>query len=157
MSCKLFVEYRRNGFWAYDVAVGILLKHVIDCAKKFTVQEGFAWLRDCVERWCVNAVISDFGMHLDEAWSEDQIQIVRQLIDDACNDLLQRECIPAEEMSAWNILDGEGVFPRGASQFPTAPVIELGRAVQSLFDGTLPKAPGGRTWYFGVESGRDII
>lgn len=157
MSSTLFVEYRSNGFWAYDVAVGILLKHVIDHAEKLAAQENDAWLHDCVEHWRVNAVISDFGLHLDEDWSGSQIQIVWQLFDDACNDLLKRGSIPAEEMLAWKVLDGDGVFPRGASQFPTAPVVELGRSIQSLLEGTLPEAPDGRHWFFGIEAGRDVI
>lgn len=157
MSQKLFVSFRNDGFWAYDVAVGILIKHVIDRAEERCRLEDIVWLRECIEHWRVNAVISDFGLHLEDDWDDEHVQLVRQLIDDACRDLSRREFIPAEEMLAWDILEGEGVFPRGALQFPTAPVIELGCAIQSLFDRTLPKASDGRRWLFGTDTGRQTI
>ena len=70
---------------------------------------------------------------------------------------LTQESISAHEMEAWDLLDGEGVFARGASQFPTATVVELGRAIQALLSGTLPPAPEGTWWFYGVETGRSTI
>src|SRR5258708_1818047 len=84
MSKTLFVEYRDAGFWAYDVAVGIFLKHVIDAARKCAEGEDAAWLRDCIDQWRVNAITSDLGLHLDEGWSNDQVGTIICLIEEAC-------------------------------------------------------------------------
>ena len=157
MSKTQVVEYRGVGFWAYDVAGGIFLKHLIDCAHRHVGQEGTKWLSDCVDQWRINAVLSDFGLHLDEKWSQSQLDVVLSLIDKACGTLEERETISAQEMKAWSILDGEGVFARGTAHFPTAPVVELGRAIQFLLRGTLPAPPEGTWWFYGVETGRTTL
>jgi hypothetical protein len=57
----------------------------------------------------------------------------------------------------WKILDGGGVFLRGEAQFSTAPCIESGRAVSLLLEGTLPTAPTGSWWFYGVPDGVTTI
>ena len=156
MSKTLFVDYRNAGFWAYDVAVGIFLKYLIDCASRHVDREDTDWLSDCIEQWRVNAVVSDCGLHLDDAWSHDQVQVILRLADKACGALETQESISAHEMQGWNLLDGQGVDARGASKFPTAPVLELGRAIQALLRGTLPATPEGTWWFYGTESGKTI-
>jgi hypothetical protein len=54
MSKTLFVGFRGSGFWAYDVAVGILLKHVIDVALDHIRQSASGWLLSSIEQWRVN-------------------------------------------------------------------------------------------------------
>src|SRR5262245_12099588 len=157
MSKTLFVEYRGTGFWAYDVAVGILLKHLIDAANKAGPARDAAWLTECVESWRANAVSSDFGLHLHDAWNGDQVEVICSLLAVACASLECRECISADEMAAWNIIDGRGVFARGDPWFPTAPVVELAEAVESLLAGTLPAAPVGTWWIYGTRTGRSTI
>jgi hypothetical protein len=157
MSRTTFIEYRGDGIWAYDVAVGIFLKHLIDCASKFSGEADAAWLAECSDRWRVNAVVSDFGLNLDEGWSQDQLQVVLRLAEEACGVLQERAFISADEMGAWNILEGKGVFARGAAEFPTEPVVELGRAIQALLVGSLPAAPEGTWWLYGTETGRSTL
>jgi hypothetical protein len=153
----MFIRYRSEGFWAYDVGVGVFLKHLIDCAGKHAQAEDAAWLRDCIDRWRFNAVISDAGLYLDEAWSGDQIQTVVRLMDEACVALGRRIQIPADEMQAWDLLEGKGVFARGEVEFPTTPAIELGHAIQAILVGRLPPAPPGAWWYYGAPPGRHTI
>jgi hypothetical protein len=106
----------------------------------------------------VNAVTSDFGLHLEDGWSEYQVQIIIKIIDKVCNALEQKESISAQQMAGWNILDNKGVFPRGALLFPTGPVVELSRAIQALLNGTLQAAaPKGHRWLYGSEAGRNTI
>lgn len=33
MTATQFIEYERDGFWAYDVVLGVFLKHLIDAAE----------------------------------------------------------------------------------------------------------------------------
>ena len=132
MSKTLYVRYRGDGFWAYDVAVGVFLKHLIDSAMAHANKEDALWLMPCVEQWRVNAIVSDLGLHLDEEWSDAQRQTVYGLIEEACNQLEARHSIPWDAMKDWDILDGQGVRSRGSTQFPTAPVVELAHAVKAL-------------------------
>lgn len=150
MSKTMFIDYRGEGFWAYDVAVGVFLKHLIDRA---CLRLPCAWLSDCTERWRVNAVVSDFGMHLDPEWTDSQRQLVRVLIEEACQELLKVEAFSADEAALWKVYNGEGIFARGEAQILASPSIELGRAVSLLLEGALPAAPTGRWWFYGAVDG----
>jgi hypothetical protein len=103
------------------------------------------------------AGISDYGWRLDPEWTVAQRQVVRALIEEACEELQKAEAFPAEEAVSWKILDGQGVFSRGMAHIPTAPSIELGRAVCLLLEGALPAAPAGTWWFYGVPDGLTTI
>ena len=157
MSRTMYVEYHGDGLWAYDVAMGVLLKHLIDSAESYASIPDSEWIVPCIRQWRVNAIVSDLGVHLDENWTYVQRQTVHDLIGRACGQLGARPSIPSEEMKSWDILDGQGVYARGAAMIPTAPVVELARAVQDLLYGNLPPAPEGYWWLFGTEEGRGTI
>jgi hypothetical protein len=157
MSQTLYVEFEGDGFWAYDVGVGVFLKYLIDVARAEEEQQSSKWLDDCIKHWRVNAVVSDFGLWLDPEWTDDQRRIIRSLIDTACLELENSDSISAEEAASWQILDGCGVYSRGAETIATAPAIELGRAISLLLEGKLPKAPFGYWWLYGVEGGVSTI
>ena len=52
-----------------------------------------------------------------------------KLAEAACKKLATRELIPAEEILSWPLADELRIFPRGAKEILTAPVIERGRSV----------------------------
>jgi hypothetical protein len=103
------------------------------------------------------AAIPDIGLTLGAGWSAEQWQTFVALAEDACARLANRVSIPAEEIIAWPILDDVRIFPRGASEVDTAPVVELGRAIIALLSGELPDAPSGKSWLYGTETGREAI
>ncbi len=151
MSKTLFVEFRDRGFWAFDVVSGIFLKHLVDVATARLARQHEAWLADAVEHWRFNAVVSDCGLFLEDDWTDEQIQSVRELSAAACDLLGKRIEISAEEMSSWQLLDGQGVFPRGLASVTTESAIRLGRAIIQLLDGSFSEAPQGTWWFFGTE------
>jgi hypothetical protein len=150
MSKSLYVEFRGQGFWAFDVVSSILLKHMVDVAMPGIVANG-PWLGEIVQRWREDFAISDFGFYLDEKWTKAQIEVVVDLIEAACTLLEVRDGIPADEIEHWELLDGMRICTRGMPVVPTKPVITLGRAVMSLLRGTLSPAPVGMRWWYGVE------
>ena len=154
MSMSKYVAYGDVTFWAYDVALCIFLKFLIDRASLRTEPEHADWLSACIQNWQVIAVVNDYGLHFDERLSEEQIKIILCLIDRTCCELGKRDSIPAQEIESWNILDGEGIFARGDSEFPTAPVIELGRVIQELLRGTLAPVPKSTQWFFDFTRGK---
>jgi len=154
MSRTLFIDYKGEGFWAYDVAMGLFLKHLIDRA---CLRQPSAWLSGCIECWRVNAVVCDFGMHLDPKWTDTQREIIQTLIEEACQELQKFRAFSADEAASWKIHDGEGIFARGAAQIPTAPSIELGHGVGLLLDGALPATPSGTWWFYGLPNGVTTI
>ena len=156
MSTTKFVEYDNNGFWAYDVALGIFLKHLIDAADA-SDQDKTPWLSDLTQSWRVAACINDIGVDFDSAWTEPQRAMFIDLAQTACSMMALRASIPADEMAAWKILDGEGIFPRGATEVLTGPVIELGHAIIALVSRELPEAPECTAWHFGFPEGRGVI
>lgn len=147
MSRTLFVEFRGDGFWAFDVVVGIFLKHLIDAASLRLEEKDEAWLAEAVAEWRVNAVISDLGLFLDESWSQNQIDAFTALGKEACNSLAERESISAEEIESWEMADNLHCFARGLPSVTTASAIRLGDAIVKLVNGSLP-APPPRTWWF---------
>src|SRR5262249_22499838 len=45
MSKTHYIQYRGDGFWGYDVAQGILLKHLADLAEARAGEPGLSWLK----------------------------------------------------------------------------------------------------------------
>src|SRR5208282_5292365 len=82
---------------------------------------------------------------------------LRRLAEDACARLAARESIPAEEIVRWHLLEDLRIFPRGATEVLTAPVVELGRAIIALLSGRLPEAPEGKHWFYGTPTGRETL
>lgn len=124
MTRTQLVEYANRGFWAYDVALGIFLKRLIDSAEA-SDQAKTPWLSSAISSWRIVACISDFGLTLDADWSAAQRQTFIALAEDACSRLAGRASIPAEEIVAWPLLEDLHIFPRGAREVLTAPVVEL--------------------------------
>jgi hypothetical protein len=149
------VEYAGRGFWAYDVGLGVFLKHLIDAGEESN-QAGTAWLTAALASWRAAAGIPDVGLSLDAGWSAEQRHTFVGLVEDACARLARRVSIPAEEIVAWPILDDLHIFPRGATEVETTPVIELGRAFIELVSGELPEPPAGKIWIYGTETGREV-
>ena len=154
MTHTQFVEFHDRGFWAYDVALGVFLKHLIDAAER---RHDEVWLSEVVSRWRVVATVSEYGLTIEPSWSSARVTIFVELVEEACARLSERHSIPADEIRAWRILEHQGVFPRGAAAILTAPVIELGRAIIALAKGELPEAPPGTTWFYGTPTGRSTL
>src|ERR1700686_3760499 len=114
MTATQYVEYENRGFWAYDVALGVFLKHLIDAAET-SGQAKTAWLSTAISSWREVACISDYGLTLDARWSATQMQAFIALAEVACARLAERASIPAREIVGWPILDDLRIFPRGAT------------------------------------------
>ncbi len=157
MASALYVDFRGDGFWAYDVVNGILLKHLVDVAELHLAQHYEDWLALAVEQWKFNAVIADCGLYLEDDWSAEQIQTLKKLISVACSELEQEDEISAGEMESWQLLNGAGVFSRGLPAVRTSDAVRLGRALVQLLDGVLPEAPPGTWWFFATEGDAETL
>lgn len=156
MSKTKSVTYQSRGFWAYDVAVGIFLKHLIDAAQSSAEAEE-PWLLEAMSSWRFWAVIPDIGVTLDERWSKEQQQTFIAIAEQACTTLAARDAIAAQEIYSWPLADDLHVHVRGAKEVATAPVVELGLAMIALLRGKLPEAPKGEAWFYGTPEGRSTI
>jgi hypothetical protein len=152
MSKTKFVSFGDKGFWAYDVALGVFLKYLIDAAEK-NEQVVTPWLSQAVSDWRVMACIQDFGEPLKVGWSASQRQAFVAFAEEACTNLANRESIPASEIVSWPIFEDDRIFTRGATEVHTGPVVELGRAMIALVRGELPDAPKGEIWLYGTPEG----
>jgi hypothetical protein len=155
LSKTKFVAYAARSFWAYDVALNVFLKHLIDAAKA-SDQAGTPWLSGAISDWRVEC-IPDHGLELDASWSPAQRQTFCILAEQACATLAGRESISAEEIVSWRILEDLQLYTRGEMEVSTGPVIELGRAIIALVSGQLPDAPEGQIWIYGAPQGRTTI
>jgi hypothetical protein len=157
MSKTLFVDFRGNGFWAFDVVSAVFLRHLVDVATPYLERPDYGWLGNAVGHWRFNAVVSDCGLFLDDSWSEDQIETFTALATSACDALLKRDKIPAEEIESWQMEDGLRCFARGLPFVTTASAVRLGRALVELVNGVLPEAPSGTWWFFSTEEAPNTI
>ena len=114
MSKTKYVNYNNRGFWAYDVTLGVFLKHLIDAAEA-SDDATTEWLSRAIASWRETACIPDYGLSLDARWSEVQRQRFIALTELACSLLEERTSIPAAEILAWPLLDDQHIFPRGAT------------------------------------------
>ncbi len=157
VSKTKYVEYASRGFWAYDVALEIFLKHLIDAAEA-SDQAGTAWLSEATSEWLRVASIGDIGLTLNEGWSPEQQRHFVSLAEAACARLAERVSIPAEEIVGWALFEDLRIYPRGATEVLTAPIGELGRAIIALISGTLAEPPtGSLDWLYGTDEGRTTL
>jgi hypothetical protein len=156
MTATQYVEYENRGFWAYDVALGVFIKHLIDAAETSGQAES-AWLATAISSWREVACFSDYGLTLGSGWSAAQMQAFIALAEDACASLAKRASIPAGEIVGWPILDDLRIDTRGAVEVHTAPIVELGRAIIELVSGELPEEPDGKFWFYGTPDGRQTL
>jgi hypothetical protein len=156
MTATKGIEFEGRFFWAYDVAAGVFLKHLIDEAEA-SEHADEPWLSKAVSSWRVQASITEFGLTLEEEWSSAQRAIFIELAEAACKKLETRELIPAKEIASWPMTDKLRISPRSATEVLTAPIIELGRAIIALVSGNLPPSPKGEAWFYGTPTGRSTI
>jgi hypothetical protein len=156
VSKTKFVDFREDGFWAYDVGLAVFLKHLIDVALP-RCSPADVWLADAIADWRRIAVIPDIGLHIDVSWSATQRETFIELVEQSCAALAKRKGYAAEEITSWALFEDLRIFPRGHSYVNTAPVVELGSALIELIDGSLPAAPVGKQWLYGAPEGRIVI
>ena len=128
MAKTHYIGYRNDGFWAYDVAQGVLLKYLVDLAEARAAQPGMSWLQEAAHSWRIGAVL--YGLHIEESWSVEQLELFKHLVLEACERLQARETISSAEIEAWPMIDDLRIFTRGAKEVSTAPVVELAQVTQ---------------------------
>lgn len=141
------IHFGERFIWAYDVAVGVFLKHLIDEAEVSERAEE-PWLLEAVSHWRTQAAIAEFGVTLNEDWTTLQRQVFVELAEKACAKLATRNSIPSTEIITWTLKGDLRISPRGVKEVLTAPVIELGGAIIALVSGQqLPPSRDGEAWW----------
>jgi hypothetical protein len=130
------IDFADRFFWAYDVAVGVFLKHLINEAQA-SREANTPWLSEAVSHWHRQAAIAEFGLTLEENWTSLQRQTFIELATKACEKLAMRESIPADEIEAWSFGDDLRIFFHAAQRKFSRRLL-LNWAVRSLqsFPGT---------------------
>lgn len=83
MTATKGIEFEGRFFWAYDVAAGVFLKHLIDEAEASEYADE-PWLSKAVSSWRLQAAITEFGLTLEEEWSGAQRAIFIELAEAVC-------------------------------------------------------------------------
>lgn len=156
MSSTQTVKYAGRGFWAYDVALGVFIKYLLDAAAQ-SEEADKPWLCEAMSDWRLQAVVTEYGFTLDERWSAEERNAFIALAGQACDAIAARESIPVAEIVSWPFVDELHIDPRGAKEVGTAPVVELGRAIVALVLDQLPAPPKSEAWFFGTPDGRSTV
>lgn len=157
MSRSLYINFRGNGFWAYDVPSSVFLKFLIDAANDRLASGTEQWLTDAVQNWRVSAAIPDLSHYADDTWSQSQIDTVIELCRTAINAIRSGDDIPAREIESWPILEDQRIFTRGHDPVPCEPVARLGDAFITLLKNTLPEPPDRHWWFFTLDENPDTL
>ena len=129
MTATQVINYEGRGFWAYDVAVGVFMKHLLDAAEKGG-ETHKPWLSKAMLDWRVQAVVTESGFTIDEGWSVEERTAFIAMTEQACAALEARESIPVTEIVSWPFVDNLRIFPRSdAKELRTAPVVVPVRSV----------------------------
>jgi hypothetical protein len=150
VSQTKYVEYGDRGFWAYDVSLGVLLKHVIDVAEHRLSNGADPWISDAVSAWRIAAAVPDIGLTLDRTWSAAQKDTFLGMLQTACRHIEERGSFSAAEIESWPIQDDLRIYPRGALNVLTAPVVEVGHAIGALMIGHLLQPPSRHELVYGA-------
>ncbi|MCU0719849.1 MAG: hypothetical protein MUC83_09105 [Pirellula sp.] len=157
MSRSLYIHFRDNGFWAYDVPSSVFLKFLIDAASERLTLGTDPWLSNAIQHWRLSAVISELSRYADDEWSQSQIHTVCELCRAAVEVIRSAGDIPAGEIESWPILDEHRISTRGHDFIPCEPVARLGDAFIALLNGTLPEPPARHRWFFTLNDRPDTI
>jgi len=157
MSRSLYINFRDDGFWAYDVPSSVFLKFLVDAANDRMAAGTEQWLSNAVCNWRVTAAISELSHYADDEWSQSQIDIVVELCRTTINAIRRGGDIPAYEIESWPILDEHRICTRGHDSVPCEPVARLGEAFVALLQNRLPKLPERHWWFFTLDENPDTI
>jgi len=150
VSQKQAVILGDRWFWAYDVSLGVFLKHLVEVAERRLEGRVEPWLGQAVGDWRTAAVVADVGLTLAVDWSPVQKRVVAELVDAACALVEKRGVFPAFEIRKWTILDGLHPSIRSADDVPAAPVVEVGRAIGALLTGRELTSPSEHEFIYGA-------
>ncbi|MEU2612822.1 hypothetical protein ABZ570_14770 [Micromonospora sp. NPDC007271] len=156
MSRTCFVEFNGAGFWAFSDSLAVLLGQAVVVAEEIAADRRSAAFPDVVDQLRASAVVPDLGLFVDVGWRGDRLDLLLRLIEEANRRLGERERVTASEVAGWTTL-GDDVIELRRDAMDTAPVIELGQGVLQLLRESLPPAPRGMWWFYGVEGGRQTI
>ncbi|MGN9807101.1 hypothetical protein [Micromonospora sp. L32] len=156
MSKTCFVEFNGAGFWAFSDSLAVLLGQAVLTAEEMGADRRSAAFKDVVDQLRASAVVTDLGLIVDEDWPGDRLDVLMQLIEEANRRLGERGRVTASEVAGWTTL-GDDVIELRRDTVDTAPVIELGQGIVQLLRESLPPAPEGTWWYYGLEGGRKTI
>ena len=148
MSKTLYVDFRNNGFWAFDVVSSVFLKYLIDAANEHLAQGGDEWLTDAISHWRFNAECSDCGLYLDSDWTSAQTETVIALCRTAVQKIRDTGDISESVVASWLTQDKLDISTRGVDPVPCESVARFGNAIADLLNNTLPDPPDGHWWFF---------
>lgn len=154
MSKSAYVEFADQGFWAFDVSLSIMLAETVWVGEGLPRDQRPEWLPGSLDKLRVLAVVSDLGFLVELSWPVDGVDLLRSLLMEVSRRLTARGTLSADEVATWDVLDGDTIGLRNAAIVDLAPVVELTQATIQLLEGTLPQAPPGTCWMYGLEGGR---
>lgn len=144
-------------FWAYDVALGVLLIEAVRFGAERPEGQRPPWWPELAAHMLTQALVgSAYAVLLDEFDPARRRDLLDCLLATARR-IEVRGGVTREEVAAWPELEEEATsFLRGAKHIDPAPLVELAEAFAALADGTLPAAPPGRHWFYGTPAGRVV-
>jgi hypothetical protein len=153
MSKTVPVEYGDRFFWAYDVALGILIIEALHVAAELPRPEGAGDVLDGLRAHA--QVGASWAFSLDnEDWSGPQRDFVHRIIAEAGRRLRERGVLTRAEAEVRYVAGNEPFALRFETHVDGAVIAGLAEAVDRLIRDDLPPAPtAGEHWLYGVEGG----
>jgi hypothetical protein len=157
MTSTAFVQYRENGFWAYDVAGSVFLWFLIQSAEEHLATTTSPWLQEMIQNWRVAAVVTEMAHYADDEWTPAQVELIVQLCRTTTGAIRQHVEFSGDDVQAWPVLDDQRIFVRGHDPIPAEPVARLGDAFASLLQGQLDDPPEQHLWFYTLDMDASTI
>jgi hypothetical protein len=111
------------------------------------------WLDVAIRGWEVNMEISDYGLYLNEDWSDSQVGAVCELCRCANQKIRAANTDRQSEIALWPILPQR----RGHEFIPSEPLARFGEAMIALLEGNLAEPPTGHIWFYTLEDHVELL
>ena len=118
-------------FWVFDVCASILFAEMAAVASKTPAAGCSAWLADLEHQLRVHAIVSDFGIPLDE-WCDGHEEQFLALVTEAGRRLAGRGTVTAQQAAAWIVLDGTPIIWRGQDVVDTDLIVTFADALAAI-------------------------
>jgi len=147
------VDFGGRSFWVYDVVGGIFLYHLIGVANEHLMDtsSSLEWLENVIHKWKVAAAINELAYYLDDRWSEEQLNLVLNLIRTTNRKIRQTEYFKSKTVENWPLLDDLHIHCRGNELIPSEPIALFGEALLALANNTMSPPPDGTWWCYIID------
>lgn len=156
MGRTLAIEYYDVMIWSSHVVSSVYSGLIIDFCSNAEVITTYPWIDSDIEQWKVSIEVNEFGFHLNEDWSRDELELIISIFEKVNGFIRNSEEISSDQICKLNMSHGLHIDMRGALSLSSEVLAVFGEALVSMFKNEF-RPPTERGWWFYGEDGRSFL